>query len=87
MDIGTQGPELHARPGVVNHTGMFEAPKVSLVGWTVIDTNSCLCPQLLKTRSKATATTRANSAEPVPVHEGLLDSSTRMNALSGERAI
>jgi hypothetical protein len=38
---------------------MFEAPKVSLVGWTVIDTNSCPCPQLLKTRSKAAATTRA----------------------------
>jgi hypothetical protein len=59
MDIGTQGPELHAR--VVNHTGMFEAPKVSLVGWTVIDTNSCPCPQLLKTRSKATATMRATA--------------------------
>jgi hypothetical protein len=37
---------------------MFEAPKVSLVGWTVIDTSSCPCPQLLKTRSKATATMR-----------------------------
>jgi hypothetical protein len=40
---------------------MFEAPKVSLVGWTVIDTNSCPCPQLLKTRSKATATMRAKT--------------------------
>jgi hypothetical protein len=27
-----------------------------------------------------------NKAEPLPVHEGLLDSSTWMNALSGERA-
>jgi hypothetical protein len=40
---------------------MFEAPKVSLVGWTVIDTNSCPCPQLPKTRSKAKATMRATT--------------------------
>jgi hypothetical protein len=66
-------------------TGVFEAPKVSLVGWTVIDTNSCPCPQLLKTRSKATATMRATTLN----HFLFMKDSwilRPMNALSGERA-